>query len=417
MQHIARRLMSSKAGTRVLKANITSTVRSSYNSAMSEEQEGKHIPYGQEGTGFYSLATKGCFDVINNSKPLVMESLERAVDAYKQRNDGKPFIIADYGTADGGTSMPLVTAMLERLQTLIGSDPVIVLYEDQTNNDFNSVFKRTHGIIPTPTSYKDETPLEPFVKKYENVFVMASGTTFYDQVAPESSVDMGFSATAMHWLTKSPCSIPDALHSACSQDADALALFEEQAYKDLKAILQQRAKELKVGGQFVCINFAKDDEGQFLGHTKNTPVCMHTTFYELWSEMAQEGLLKPEEVMNTNFPNQYRSLDEHRAVFADPDLSALSLDGIFSRVVPCPYRQSLLKGEIAPQDYPATYLPTTRTWSNSTFASGLSSQRSEDEKQALVDEMYHRYAQRVLERPSDHGMDYVHAYVTFSKQE
>ncbi|EGD76314.1 hypothetical protein, variant [Salpingoeca rosetta] len=312
--------------------------------------------------------------------------------------------------------MPLITVLLKELETLIGEDPVTFIYEDQTTNDFNSVFKRAHGLIPPPQSYKDDTPLQPFVQKYNNTFVMASGTSFYEQVTPNETVDLGISATAMHWLTSSPCAIPDALHSAYSKDAATLAKYEEQAFSDLLRIFQHRAAELKSGGQFVCINFAKDDKGQFLGHTEQTPACMHTTFYELWCEMADEGLITKQEVLNTNFPNQYRTIREHQRVLDDASLSSLEVQTLNTRVVPCPYRQSLLKGEIEPAKYAATFVPTTRTWSNSTFVSGLDDSRSAEEKDALVDEMFNRYAARISKNPTDHGMDYVHAYLAFAKK-
>ena len=34
-----------------------------------------HVPYGEDGSGHYSLATKGCFDVIEQSKPICMKAL------------------------------------------------------------------------------------------------------------------------------------------------------------------------------------------------------------------------------------------------------------------------------------------------------------------------------------------------------
>ena len=81
------------------------------------------------------------------------------------------------------------------------------------------------------------------------MYVLASGTSFYNQCLPPASVDFSFSATAMHWLTQLPCAIPDALHSACTSDAAALAAFEAQAAVDWERIMLMRAAELKPGGQ------------------------------------------------------------------------------------------------------------------------------------------------------------------------
>ena len=66
------------------------------------------------------------------------------------------------------------------------------------------------------------------------------GTSFYKPCLPAGTIDVAFSATAMHWLSSVPCTIPDALHSACSEDPTALAAFEAQAAKDWEHIMKLR---------------------------------------------------------------------------------------------------------------------------------------------------------------------------------
>ena len=98
-----------------------------------------------------------------------------------------------------------------------------------------------HGDLPGgPETYMDG--------EFDNTYVLASGSSFYQQCFPPASIDLGFCATAMHWLTDTPAGgIPDALHSAASHDGPTKAAFEAQASKDWEAILLQRAKELKTG--------------------------------------------------------------------------------------------------------------------------------------------------------------------------
>ena len=76
---------------------------------LAAEAGGKHVPWGVAGEGTYTASTKGCFDVIARCGPLVQEATERALAARKTRGAaGEPFHIADFGTADGGTSLPLM---------------------------------------------------------------------------------------------------------------------------------------------------------------------------------------------------------------------------------------------------------------------------------------------------------------------
>lgn len=41
----------------------------------------------------------------------------------------------------------------------------------------------------------------------------------------------------------------------------------------------------------VLVQLAVDEEGQFLGTTKNTPVSMHHTMRDLWKGLVQDGLI------------------------------------------------------------------------------------------------------------------------------
>ena len=41
----------------------------------------------------------------------------------------------------------------------------------------------------------------------------------------------------------------------------------------------------------VLVQFAVDDEGQFLGTTKNVPVSMHHTMGDLWKGLVNDGLI------------------------------------------------------------------------------------------------------------------------------
>eukprot|EP01138_Halocafeteria_seosinensis_P003651 gb/GECG01003730.1/.p1 GENE.gb/GECG01003730.1/~~gb/GECG01003730.1/.p1 ORF type:complete len:146 (+),score=21.22 gb/GECG01003730.1/:1-438(+) len=91
------------------------------------------------GGGFYTKATKGCFDVIANAKDMVMEQMEKATIP-----EGKePFTIMDLGTADGGTVMYLMKDILDKLRSRDPSKEAVIIYEDQPTNDFKPLFLMT----------------------------------------------------------------------------------------------------------------------------------------------------------------------------------------------------------------------------------------------------------------------------------
>jgi hypothetical protein len=224
----------------------------------------------------------------------------------------------------------------------------------------------------------------------------------------------------MHWLTQLPAEIPDALHSACTEDPAARDAFARQAASDWQQIMLLRARELRPGGQMVIANFAKDSEGRFLGQSfPRVKESMHHTFSELWREVAG-----PEVHRATNFPNEYRSLEACAAPFestTDPVRAAgLRLVAAETALVECPFHTEWVRGEAGHNAaaHAANFVPTTRTWSNSTFVSGaVKAGVPEREAAVLTDELFARYTARVAAAPADHAMDYVHSYVQVAKEE
>jgi len=91
---------------------------------------GVHVPVGKDGEGLYTASTKGCFDVIDTATPLVLQEIKKQ----PIRLFGSPaFHIADYGTADAGTSLGLMTDMVQEVRKRVGDDEkeIVLHYEDQ----------------------------------------------------------------------------------------------------------------------------------------------------------------------------------------------------------------------------------------------------------------------------------------------
>ena len=106
-----------------------------------------HLPFGTDGSGFYSDNTIGCYNVINAAESLVVDAIENI--SFNCERDGfnkQTFTIADYGTADGGTSLPMIRSCVKVLRKKYGTKLAIhVMYEDQPTNDFKSLFLRLNG--------------------------------------------------------------------------------------------------------------------------------------------------------------------------------------------------------------------------------------------------------------------------------
>ncbi len=189
-----------------------------------------------------------------------------------------------------------------------------------------------------------------------------------------------------------------------------------QAASDWKSILKARSKELSPGGRFVCVNFCKDSNGQFLGQT-DIGTSMWDSFQSSWDKLKEQGMINEEERLGVSFPNYYRVKEEFLEAVNDDDSIDLKVISIEERVVRCPYRELYVAGKTdkTPREYAEWFVPTTKTWSHSTFKSALDSTKSEEEKERIMDQFWGNYMSLVEKNPEQHGMDYVHAYIVFEK--
>ncbi|KAJ7331669.1 hypothetical protein OS493_019262 [Desmophyllum pertusum] len=188
-------------------------------------------PAALMGLGTTQITPYVCYKLIYEAAPLVLDAIKLA-----SVKPGSVFTIADYGCADGGTSMPLLYACVQELRKIHGDDfSINVIYEVQPVNDFKSLFLRLQGFMPGPKSY---------LLNFPDVFVTTCGTNFYSQCFPPQTVNLAFSATAFHWLNIKPCDITGALDHTMITIPEEAEVFKKQAAKDWETILLNRAKEL-----------------------------------------------------------------------------------------------------------------------------------------------------------------------------
>jgi hypothetical protein len=207
------------------------------------------------GGGLYSLATVGARHVIDAATPMVVDAInslpqESIVNGFTLSDMGTAdagtslsmngFTLSDMGTADAGTSLSMIECSIEAVKARVPEAPVSIVYSDQPRNDFNALIANVYGLGPFDT----------YLDKHSNVFPLVSGTTFYKQIVPAASLDIGFSATAMHWMSSKVCNITNHVQ-AIGAEGEELEAFRAQAHRDWRQILLHRATELKPGGKLI----------------------------------------------------------------------------------------------------------------------------------------------------------------------
>jgi len=355
------------------------------------------------GGGLYSLATIGAKHVIDAATPMVVEAIENLPDASLDNG----FTLSDMGCADAGTSLSMVGKAIEAVNQRSRGLPISIVYTDQPRNDFNALITNVYGL----------GPFETYLDERENIFPLVSGTSFYRQILPGESLNVGFSATAMHWLSQKVCNISNHVQ-AVGAEGEELAAFRLQAHRDWRQILTNRAKELKPGGKLVLINFGTDEQGRYLGNTDG--INMFNTFNDIWQSFVDEKRISQSEYENMTLPQYYNSVEE----FSEPLVNAneavyqagLRLNHIDTRIVKCPFAEDFkLHGDAV--RFAREYIPTIRSWNESIFYNGLSSDRPAEERREIIEDYYGTYQSMVENNPQGHGMDYVHAYTVISRVE
>lgn len=350
------------------------------------------------GGGVYSLATAGAKDVIDHATPIVLAAiseLNRPVGHWS---------FSDMGCADGGTSLDLWRSAVSAIRNQSEAD-IQITYADQPRNDFNALVQILHGL----------TDFDSYLQQHSNVHVLESGSSFYDPILPSNSLDLGFSATAMHWLSQKPCDIPDHVHMV-GASGEVLSQYQAQAQKDWETILLHRARELKPGGKLVFANFCKDEQGRYLGNTDGEN--MFDWFNSLWCEFRDNGAITADEYAAMTLPQYYNTVEEFSLPFTDKQSkvsrAGLTLDHIETGIIKCPYARDFQSHGDA-KKFAKEYVPTIRSWNESIYFGGLSSDRPVEERKEIIHNFYSTYESRVADNPEGHAMDYVHAYTTISK--
>jgi hypothetical protein len=228
-----------------------------------------------------------------------MPLLEKAVQRVPLDASDRPVVIADYGSSQGKNSMAPMQIAIRGLRKRIGPNrPISVYHIDQPKNDFKSLFE---VLDADPDRYVAEEP---------NVFPAAIGRSFYENVLPPSSVDLGWSSYAAVWLSRIPALIPG--HFIYVRSTGTVRdEFDRQGAKDWETFLALRSRELRPGGRLVVVLPALADDGS----SGLEPIFDRAN--EVLGEMVADGAITSEERSRMTLAAYPRRKRDLLAPFAD----------------------------------------------------------------------------------------------------
>ncbi len=210
-----------------------------------------------------------------------------------------PIVIADYGASTGHNSLLPVGAAIAVLRKRTRPEQSItIVHTDVPQNDFSVLFET---LADDPDTY---------LHKDEATFASAIGRSFYTQILPSNSVNLGWSSWAIQWLSRVPAPIPDHVLVAYSSHENVRDAYAKQGAHDWHEFVAFRGRELCPGGRLVVMTMALDDEGEF-GYRP-----LLAGMVETLDELKASGLLTENEVHRMCIPTVGRRAADFLAPFA-----------------------------------------------------------------------------------------------------
>ncbi|MHA7650674.1 class I SAM-dependent methyltransferase [Mycobacterium sp. ML4] len=214
----------------------------------------------------------------------------------------QPVVVADYGAATGFNSLKPMATAIEVLRARTRHDhAILVAHTDVPENDFTALFRT---LSDDPDSYLNNDPAS---------FASAIGRSFYQQILPTGTVNLGWTSWAIQWLSRVPEGAPqvsDHVQIAFSANTEARRAFEHQSALDWNDFVAFRGREMCPGGKLVVLTMALDEDGDF-GYRPMNEAIMATL-----DELAGQGLVRGEEVRRMVIPLVARTEKDFRAPFA-----------------------------------------------------------------------------------------------------
>lgn len=327
-----------------------------------------------EGDGFY-----------NKHSTLQAAGIQQLLPMWRDAVDlcdfgSRPPTIADYGSSQGHNSMAPMSIAIEAIRRRVSATtPISIIHTDLPENDFSSLFRT---LIAADDSY---------MRLGGEIFFSAIGRTYFEQILPPESVDLGWNSWTLQWMSCNPAEDPDFLYGAYSPSEAVRVAVDRQLAEDWRSFLRLRALELKPGGVMLSSFVAKTT-----GATSWEWVAER-----LWRcilDMRQEGLLTDEEKLRINFPVAPRDLAAIEAPFGtDRTFSGLRLERADILTIPDPfYREG---GD------PAAFAEEWKNMAQAVFAPTIKSALDPARDTSCVTaELFARLARRIAAepRPIDH---------------
>ncbi|WP_018599417.1 hypothetical protein [Mycobacterium sp. 155] len=210
----------------------------------------------------------------------------------------QPIVIADYGAGTGHNGLLAIGTAVSVLRGRTRPEhSVLVTHTDTPDNDFTTMFRT---LSEDPDSY---------LRRDTATFASAVGRSYYNQILPSNSINLGWSAWSILQLSRVPMPVGDHIAVAYSAEAHVKAAYAQQAAHDWQEFVAFRGRELCPGGKLVVLTMALTEDGDF--------GCRPALFAlnDALCELADDGVISGDELHRMSLPIVGRAAADFTAPF------------------------------------------------------------------------------------------------------
>jgi SAM dependent carboxyl methyltransferase len=287
--------------------------------------------------------------------------------------------VSDMGCAGGANEMEPMALAVDTLRRRGVTVPIEVVHTDLPENDFGALFRLLEG----PASYTTGRP---------DVYPFVVGRTLYGPLLPDQWLQLGWSGITLHWLSSMPTTVPGQIYSNLTT-GDGREALQQRAEDDWNVFLRERAREMVDGGQIVLVAGASQSNGQ------SGAEALFSLIGDVLGTMATSGELRRHELDYIFYPTWNRTPEEWLAPLRGPLSEALEL--VESRLDSSDDAQTFPQytrdGDAA--GFAEAYTRFVRAVTEHPFFRWLDTDRTADERAALVEDFYERLQAALQKHP------------------
>ncbi|KIC47197.1 hypothetical protein RA28_05830 [Ruegeria sp. ANG-S4] len=329
-------------------------------------------------------------DYAGNSLPQKHSIQSRADDVRKMADkvlaSSNEIHIADYGCGTGANAILSVKPAVKSFTDRYPDRSIFVHHVDQAENDWNTLFDCAAG-------------QDGYAKLSSRIRPVASVGSFFSMAAPTSSIDVGTSFGASHWLSSQPVISAKGTLWFADLKGEARLELKEQAQRDWETFLALRLRELRKDGRLMVSTLGAIPDTSEANGICSSGRHTYRAMYDVAEAMVNDGLISEPALRDFIMPIWFMSKEDALEPFKrNMELA----DGFVierAEVAPAQQNPKDIFADLinAPQEYAASYKGFVRSFTESTFRQSLLRGETNQATETLLNEFYDRFEALIKE--------------------